>query len=52
MTVYGLIEQLVTHCGPNASFGDVKVWWSESEQRLYLSRAKPIRPLDVKELST
>jgi hypothetical protein len=41
MTVYQLIEQLTASCGPQASFGDVELWWSERQQRLFLGRHAP-----------
>ena len=41
MTVYGLISVLVQACGPDASFGNVHLWWSQSKQQLYLQKDKP-----------
>ena len=41
MTVYGLMTHLTAACGPSASFGDVHLWWDESQQKLFLSKRKP-----------
>ena len=41
MTAYALIYLLSASCAASASFGDVTLWWSPHEKRLYLHKQKP-----------